>query len=252
MARESLETSPFATVPSVLGLGFVGVLWVPEKVIIAEAAPLDGTTLKNFLPKVPSVNKGRALTDGYGDFVLTLAGEQVDGWQAFYFAKQRTPEEIAVPYKTERADRPGVPWAGVMLAPVVADLVKYDGDGGTYVDKTVWDFQWGDRYYDGPCKIVEEYFASHASHNIPDPIKMQPQGGSFDYGVGGMTVPECLHGELPLEYDIGEGPVYPAQTFNKTFPATTPTTRPDEMILEDGEKLTGGLWIRKRVRAFKP
>lgn len=247
--RDNLESSPFETMPTqVPGLDS-GLLWVPEKLIQEDTPQAPGTKLKDFLPQA---NKGDALDRGYGDYVLSLAQPAQQGWRPFWFAKERSPEEIAVAFRTKPGLTMGMYWPPVISTPVAAYLMAYDENGDSYVDQIVWDFAYADKAYRGPTKIVEEYFASHAPITFSLPDRMQEQGDFFDYGLGSVTIPPSLHGSFTLEVVIPESSRRPTQTFTKIISATTPATRPDEVVIDIDDNFDAGIFIAKKVTAYKP
>lgn len=251
MARESLEQCPFTTVPTDVPGVDGAVLYVPERSIREDTVKTLGTTLADFM--VPEgVFKGDALDRGYGSYVLSKAGDLADGWRAFWFAKVRTEEEIGTAYRTVPGIDQGQYWPPVLNTAVVAYLMAYDGNGESYVDRIVWDFAWTKKAYSGPVDVVEEFFASHVPFEGLTAEGMQDMGGTFDYGLGSMTLPQCLHGALDFTVEIGESSRYPLQTFTKHFDATVPTTWPDELITYDRQVFDAGLYLRKRIKALKP
>lgn len=249
--RAGPEQTLFTTIPTqVVGVRAC-VLYVPEAKLRDETNTAEGTTLAAFM--AGTINKGDALVRGFGAYVLTQAGELTNGLQAFYFAKQRTTEEIGTAFRSMKGVRQGIPWPAVFGSMDTGNLLAYDDDGTTsYVQGTVWKPVWAKKYYDGPVSTLEEWFASHAPFDIPLTSGMQPRSEVFDYGVGSYTLPECLHGELTLSYVIEECTRRPAQTASMTFDATTPTSRPSEIVLQDGQTFEDGLYIRKRLKAYEP
>lgn len=250
MAREGSELTRFATVATPIAGVRSCVVWVPEEWLDDDTDTSEGILLKNFMPR--KVDLGRALRRKYGNHALTQAGEQADGLQAFWFAKVRTPEQIAVPYRTLRKDRMGIPWPPVLFDVAAANIVRYDDDGSPFVAGTVWDFDYSKKFYDGLTKVEEEWYMSHTSFNVPAPQVMQPMGGTLPYDGGSVTVPECLHGAFTLTYTVEESPRAPAATYEKIFAATTPTTRPATMVLEQEEVFQNGVYILRIVKAYEP
>ncbi len=248
--RDDIESSPFETVPTqVPGLDS-GLLWVPEKLIQADSVLARGTTLLEFLP---TADKGDALSRGFGSYVLTLAQQAQNGWRPFWFAKVRTPEEIAIPYDTEEEVRLGIYWPPVLQTVNPDNVLAYTADGDTYVAGTAYDFVYSQKAYDGPTKVLVEFFASHTKPTIPAANGMQPMGGVLDYAIGNITIPDCLHGELSLSYQIPDNhPTYVGKTFSKTIGATAPTTRPSSFVMRNGYKFMDGLFIQRRETAYAP
>lgn len=251
MARDAQEPCLFTTVPTALASESAGLLYVPEKAVKEGSIPPEGTKLKDFMPKA---NKADAQPRGFGDYVFTQQGDLQDGYRSFWFSKVRSPEEIAVAFRTEDEQRLGVYWPAVLGTVVAGNLLAYLPDGvSTYVASTVWDFVFSKPAYDGPTKVRVEFFASHAPFTIPAAAGMQPMGGVLDYGIGSVTVPECLHGAFTLSYVIpANHPNYPEQSVSKDFAATTPTTRPESFVLRDGYRFENGLYIRRRETAYEP
>jgi hypothetical protein len=250
MATENPETCLFTTVPTVLAGEDACVLYVPEKEMW-EGMPgrALGTTLADFLP---GVDKAGALDRGYGGYVLTQAGELAKGLRGFRFVRVRTPEEIAVAFRAMPSIQQGLYWPPVLNTVVAANLMQYDETGVAYVAGMVWDFAWTRMAYRGPTKVVEEYFASHAPFALVVGTSMREIGGTFDYGVGSMTLPPCLHGTLNLSFTLAESSRYPTQTFSKTFSATNVTNWPGSYVLDEQQTFDGLLYIKKRVTAYMP
>lgn len=248
--RDDIESSPFETVPTqVPGLDS-GLLWVRESLIREDSVLARGTTLLDFLPEA---NKGNALDRGFGSYVLTLAQQAQNGWRPFWFAKVRTAEEIAVAFDTEEQVRQGIYWPAVLSTVDSANLLAYTADSDTYVAGTAYKFNYALQAYDGPTKVLIEYFASHTKPTIAAASGMQPRGGALDYAIGSITVPECLHGALTLSYQIPDNhPSYEGKTFSVTIPATVPTMRPSSFVISDGYKFMDGLYIQRRETAYAP
>ncbi len=247
--RESQELTNFSTIPTPVVGERACLLWVPEKELEATTNTSAGTTLKDFLPKV---DKGNAIARGFGGYVLTQAGAQQDGMQSFYFARPRSTEEIATPFRSLNGVRLGIPWPAVFGSMATGDLLAYDENGTSYVEGTIWKPVWARKYYDGPVSVLEEWFASHVPFDIQVAAGMQPRAETFDYGVGSMTLPECLHGAFTLTYSIGESTRRPAQTASVDYTATNMTDWPDYIVLEDTQSFQDGIYIRRRLKAFKP
>lgn len=238
------------TVPTALVNVSSGLLWVPEALVKENSIPARGTTLREFMPLV---NKGRAIVDGFGGYKLTMAGELQDGWRAFWFAKERSAEEIATAYLTETNIRLGILWPAVLTSGTSANVLTKKDGGGTYVSGTAYKFVYGKPAYDGPTKVVTEFFASHTDFSIGTPSGMQPTGCTLDYGIGSISIPPCLHGSVTLQYVIpSDHPTYGAATYSDTFAATTPATRPGTVVLSDGYGFENGIYIRRKETAYEP
>lgn len=247
--REPQELTTFTTVPTPVGEESAGLLWVPERMVEAGNVPALGTALKDFMVRA---DKADALSRGFGEYVFTQQGGMADGWRSFYFAKLRSAEEIAAPYRTLTGVRSGIPWPAVFGSMATGNLLAYDESGTSYIEGTVWKPTWARKYYDGPVDTVEEWWASHTPFTIPVAAGMQPRSEVFDYGVGSFTLPECLHGALTLTYVIAESTRRPAQSASMTFDATNLTDWPDYIVLQDGQTFEDGLYIRRRLKALKP
>lgn len=253
MAREPQELTEFTSLPTPVGSESAGLLWVPERVIREGGIPPLGTTLKNFMPG--KVSKGDAVGRGFGDYVFTRQGGLEGGWRSFYFARVRSSGEIATAFRTETQIRLGMSWPAVLTSVATGNLLAYNDAGGTYIASTVWKPVYAVPEYDGPTKVVVEWFASHAPFSLGAASGMQPTGLVLDYGIGSVSIPPCLHGTVTLRYEIPSNhPNYPAQGIEDTFPATTPVTRPSTLVLSDGFRFEeeNGLYIRRRETAYAP
>jgi hypothetical protein len=247
--RDQREQSPFETVPTAMPGVLAGVLWVHEKYLLAAAAMTVGTTLGNFLPAAPH---GDARAQGYNDYVFTDFGPVQEGWHSFYFAKVFSDVEKTTAFRTVPEVRGGIYWPPIYASGNIYNFQAYDRDGVKYTADTIWDFNVRDAY-DGPTRCVIEYFASHEPFSISAPTTMQPEGGTFYYGVGQVSLPRCLHPEILLTYSTGVNNArYPLQAFSKTFPATNWTEWPAIQIVDDGQTFDNGIYIRRTVTAYRP
>ena len=228
------------------------VLYVREKDVKATPARVPGTTLADFMPWL---DKADALRRGFGTYVLSQSGELAGDMRAFYFVRPRSPEESAIPYRVLSGIRQGLYWPPVLSEVVGTNLARSESDGTSYVDQVVWDFHFFNQAYRGPTSVREEWYASHEPFDIPPAVGLQDEGGVFDYGVGSVTLPSCLHGYLELTFATGpDNPHYPDQTFSKIFLPTYPTAWPSSLVLEDEQSFDpgSGLYIRKRLVALRP
>ena len=249
MARDPREDCPFETLATLKPGEVAGLLWVPEAAIRGNFSLAPGTTLANALP---GVSKGDALVRGFGSYVFTDNGPVQDGWHGFWFARPFEAWEITTPFRSVTELRGGIFWPAVMGGFSVYNFQAFDGDGVKYIADVIWDFNIRDSY-DGPTKVLIEYFASHTPHSITTPTSMQPEGGTFYYGVAQVTLPKCLHQALELTYSTGQNNSrYPWQTFSKTFPATNLTEWPATITVDDGETFDNGLYIRRKVTGYRP
>jgi len=249
MPRDPRETTPFETVATVKPGEVAALLWVPENQIRGDFSLTVGTTLQAALPLV---SKGDGLGRGFENYVFTDNGPVDAGWHGFYFARPFSSGEKTTAFRTVTEIRGGIYWPPVMAGLNVRNFKAYDADGVEYTADVIWDFNLRDAY-DGPTKVVIEYFASHEPHTIATPTTMQPEGGTFFYGVGQVSIPRCLHPSLELIYSTGSASTrYPLQTFVKAFPNTNLTSWPATLVIDDGEKFDNGLYIRRKVTAYRP
>lgn len=247
--RDSREQTPFETVPTLKPGELAGMLWVNEDALRATTPLTLGTTLANFLPGVP---KGDALRRGFGSYVFTNDGPKEGGWHGFYFARAFSSEEKTTAFRTMTEVRGGSYWPPVLSGASVRNFQAYDGNGSQYTADVIWDFNLRDSY-DGPTRVVIDFFASHEPHTISMPTSMQPEGGTFYYGVAQVSIPKCLHPLLGLGYSTGSNSTrFPLQTFSKIFPATNMTDWPASIVIDDGEVFDNGIYLRRRVTAYRP
>jgi len=247
--RDSREQTPFETVATLKPGELAGMLWVNEDALRATTPLTLGTTLANFLPGVP---KGDALRRGFGSYVFTNDGPKEGGWHGFYFARAFSSEEKTTAFRTMTEVRGGIYWPPVLSGTSVRNFQAYDGDGSQYTADVIWDFNLRDSY-DGPTRVVIDFFASHEPHTISMPTSMQPEGGTFYYGVAQVSIPKCLHPVLGLGYSTGSNSTrFPLQTFSKIFPATNMTDWPASIVIDDGEVFDNGIYLRRRVTAYRP
>ena len=249
MARDPREDCPFQTVATLKPGEVAGLLWVPESAIRGDFTLSPGTTLATALP---GVSKGDALVRGFGSYVFTDNGPVENGWHGFWFARPFTAGEITTPFRSVTELRGGIYWPAVLGGINTFQFKAYDGDGAPYTADNIWDFDVRDSY-DGVTKVLIEYFASHQPHNITVPTVMQPEGGTFYYGVGQLNLPKCLHPQVTLSYSTGtSNSRYPYQMFSKTFPTTSVTAWPATITVDDGETFDNGLYIRRKVTGYRP
>jgi hypothetical protein len=247
--RDTREQTPFETVATLKPGELAGLLWVNEDALRAATPLTLGTTLANFLPGVP---KGDALRRGFGTYVFTNDGPKEGGWHGFYFARVFSSEQKTTAFRTMTEVRGGIYWPPVLTGANVRNFQAFDGDGGLYTADVIWDFQIRDSY-DGPTRVVIEYFASHEPHTIAMPTSMQPEGGTFYYGVAQVSIPKCLHPLLQLNYSTGSASTrFPLQTFSKSLPATNMTEWPASIVIDDGEVFDNGIYLRRKVTAYRP
>lgn len=247
--RDPREETPFQTMPTVKPGEIAGLLWVREDKVRGDFTLAAGTTLSNAFAGLP---KGDALVRGFGSYVFTDNGPKEQGWHGFWFARPFSSGEKTTAFRTVTEVRGGIYWPAVLSGLNVRNFKAYDGDGTEYTADVIWDFQLRDAY-DGPTRVVIEYFASHEPHTISMPTSMQPEGGTFYYGVAQVSIPKCLHPSITLEYSTGNASTrFPWQTFSKTFPATNLTAWPATLVIDDGETFDSGLYIRRKVTAYRP
>lgn len=249
--RDPRETTPFETRDTVKPGEVAGLLWLPEGKIRGDFTLAAGTTLQAAFATL-AVNKGDALTRGFGSYVFTDNGPIEAGWHSFWFARPFTSGEKTTAFRTLTDVQRGIYWPPVYNGANVRNFQAYDSNSVLYTADVIWDFDLRDAY-DGPTQVLIEYFASHESHNIQAPTVMQPEGGTFYYGVAQVSIPRCLHPSLTLTYSTGTNSSrYPLQEFSKTFPATNLTAWPATQVVDDSEKFEGGLFIRRKVTAYRP
>lgn len=230
-----------------------GLLWVPQSQVRGNLTIAAGTTLENAFSDL-GVNKGDGIARGFGGYKFTENGPVEAGWHGFYFARAFTSGERTTAFRSFPDVRGGVYWPPVLTAvgSPVQQFEAYDADGVAYVADVNWDFTFKEAYK-GPCLCTVEFFASDEPHSITLPTQMRPQGGTFYYGIGQVTLPECLRTSLTLTYTTGTASArYPYQTFSKTFDATNVSDWPTSVVIDDGQVFDRGLYIRRKVTAGKP
>lgn len=226
-----------------------GLLWVHEDRIRGNTTLATGTTLTAAFPGAP---KGDAIRRGFGSYVFTENAGKEGGWHGFWFSRPFSSGEKTTAFRTMTEVRGGIYWPPVLSGATVYNFQAYDGDGTQYTADVIWDFNLRDSY-DGPTRVVIEYFASHEPHTISMPTSMQPEGGTFYYGVAQVSIPKCLHPLLQLTYSTGNDSTrFPQQSFTKNFPATNVTEWPATIVIDDGEVFDNGLYIRRKVTAYRP
>lgn len=247
--RDPREQNPFEVIKTVKPGELAGLLWVREEHLRGSTTLTAGTALSAFLTAAP---KGDAISRGFGSYVFTENGPAEAGWHGFYFARPFSAGEKTTAFRTLTDVRRGIFWPPVLAGLNVYNFQAYDADGAEYTADIIWDFNLRDAY-DGPTRLVIEYFASHEPHTISTPTSMQPEGGTFYYGVGQVSIPRCLHPYMELTYSTGNASTrYPWQTFTKAFPATNLTAWPATQIIDDSETFDNGLYIRRKVTAYRP
>lgn len=249
--KDPRDAIPFETRDTLKPGEVAGLLWIPDAKIYGNFSLAPGTTLQAAFAAL-SVNKGDALTRGFGSYVFTDNGPVEAGWHSFWFARPFSNAEKTTAFRTTSDVQRGIYWPPVLSGLNVSNFKAYDANGGQYTADVIWDFDIRDAY-DGPTQVTIEYFASHESHNIQIPTVMQPEGGTFYYGVGQVSIPRCLHPYIELTYSTGSNSSrYPWQIFSKTFPSTNLIAWPATQVIDDSEKFDSGLYIRRKVTAYRP
>lgn len=231
------------------------VVRVPSSLIRADKMPVLGSTYAAFqLPL--SIRRNEGWTQSYIYIFSGTGGSsgQPDKsllWE-FYFTKDRGTGDAVTPFRTMIEYIRGVYWPPVLETITWGNFSAYDSSGVEYIADTNWDITLKSAY-DGPTKVVTEYFASHAPFTLTAPTSMRPQGGVFYYGTGSLTLPQCLHPSFDLTFTTGTDNVrYPYQTFTKSFVATNYTNWPTTIILEDKQSYSNGLYLREKTTAYIP
>lgn len=225
-------------------------LWVSQRNLDASSVTTEGTTLANFLD---GVNKGSAILDGYGSYILTKHGGTKSGFVGFIFGKPKTAEQAATAIRTSYDVESSYYWPPVLLR-----IEQYAKTDGTYTLKPIYK-----EAFSGPTRMMIEEFLSPTPHTIAVPQTMQPQSfddvvrvqAPFDYSIGRLVLKECLHGAINLSLPLDPPVVDGALTYLNAFlyvPATNMTDWPATLVVEDKQREVAGGWLRRKVTAIKP
>jgi hypothetical protein len=253
MPRDPRETTPFEVVPTAVPGEVAGLLWVHEDFIKGDLSLSIGDTLRSVATSTFRVALSSAVQRKFDAYVFTNWAGKESGWVGLWFSRVFSSGEKTTAFRTTTGVRSGIYWPPVLQNISSTPFRAYDSNGGTYVADTIWDFDFSHDRYDGPTAVTVEYFASHVSHAITAPMTMQPKGGTFDYGAGTITIPECLHPALTFTFNTGTtSSRYPYQIITKTFLPTNVTGWPSSLVIDDDEEFSNGLYIRRKVTATKP
>lgn len=274
MPLEAEETTPFEVLPTTDVGENAARLWVLQSKISASTVIAPGTTLQAFLSS-KNVEKGAALSQGYGSYVLTREPpvRREGGYLGYTFAKPKTAAELLVPFNEETIWLPDFEWPAVLqvligMAGYVRSLETEAGfNGGTQTSNAMARLEARERLFLVPQQrlstevIVREYQSPEAFDPAvffcDPPVPMQV---SFSYlGMqrslvclhGGITVPEQMTDATPIEgfgtantkgVDWSRG-----QIFKRT---NHDTWEPHIYRIDTGR--SGGLYTLKTYEALPP
>lgn len=251
MAREQQELCSFTTERTPNPAERVGVLFVPEKYFKDGTSVVVGTTFNAFLP---GVVKDDATSRGYGSYILTDTIDAEAGRLGFIFAKPKTDEQKATAFRTTIDIEPSVYWPPVLRGLGWNPILRYKsaGGGSTYVERYNWDVDIRDAF-DGPTKVVTTEYLSPQPFTIAVPEILRPEGFNFDYVLGNLEVPRCLHGAFNFSFSTGTtNHFYPYTISEKAVQATNYTDWPATLVISDTQKRINGVWHRTTVTATRP
>jgi len=251
MAREQQELCSFTTERTPNPAERVGVLFIPEKYFKDTTSVVIGTALNAFLP---GVVKDDANSRGYGSYILTDTVDAEAGLLGFIFAKPKTEEQKATAFRTTYDIDPSVYWPPVLRGLTWTPILRYKsaGGGATYVERYNWDIDMRDAY-DGPTKVVITEYLSPTEFIIPVPEILRPEGFNFDYVLGNLEMPRCLHGAFNFSFSTGTtNYLYPYTISEKSVLATNYTEWPTTLVISDTQRRVNGVHHRTTVTATRP
>jgi hypothetical protein len=251
MAREQQEICTFTTQPTPDVAERSVVLSVPEKFFKDSTTVALGTTLQAFLP---GQDKAGALNRGYGDYLLSDTENVEGGLLAFTFAKPKTSEQKATAFRTTIDIEASVYWPPVLRGLTWTPILRYQsaGGGSTYVERYNWDIDMRDAY-DGPTVVTTTEYLSPEPFVIAVPEILRPEGFTFDYVLGELTIPRCLHGAFNFSFSTGTtNYLYPYTISEKSVLATNAVDWPPTLVISDTQKRVNGVWWRTTVTASRP
>lgn len=251
MALDPQEVCTFTTVPTPVVGERACLLQVPEKKFLAATSITRGTTLAAFMP---TVNKGDALTRGFGSYTLTEPADAPPGYLGFMFCKPKTDEEKATAIRSFYDVEPSYYWP-----PVLTQLEVLQKPDGTYSFEPTFK-----ESYDGPTRILIEEFFSPDPFTITAPSAMRPLSFDgrlkanllpYDLNVGRLQLPRCLRTQQMISVALDPTITIGAITWLNAvmvIPATNYTDWPASLVIDDRQRLVSGGYLRRKVTAYAP
>lgn len=248
------------------------ILHVRENYFTGSTTLTAGTTLTDFMA-TEGVEKGTALTDGFGSYTYHRQLEKQGNMLRFLFLATKTLEQVQTPYRTYFDLEPSIFWPKVLLS--IQSYKRLESSSDAYVSRP--------RYkeaYQGPTRVRIEEFYSPTPFEIPvyepmtdrglnDEIGVNvsapiipgvSSGGNYWYSVGTLNLEPCLHSAIsigvvldpPIVVNIGfNSNIY--YSFAYLFDgATNFVDWPDEVVIDDRQREVLGGFVRRRVTALSP
>jgi hypothetical protein len=125
-------------------------------------------------------------------------------------------------------------------------------DGGTDIYPAI---RFNPEGYNGPCRTtIQRSWSPTPFPNIPAVEPLQPTRIYYSSPFFSLNIPECLHGNIVAQCDIGStDPVYALNSGSaRLFPATNETTWPASIIADDDQEPYRGGYMRTVRTVFPP
>lgn len=225
-----------------------------------------GTKYRKATKLMPLLDKQR-VSEGWGDYVYTGSSNDIapPGHIALYFAKGKTAEEAAVPFRKYTMKFGNHYWHPILVdVVVVADtgrVIAMPGPNGT----TRYEYPHVMRkIYQPPVSEGTRFVMEEGTSPVPMVIPRHrvpiPGNVSFDFGDVRGDFPECLHGDLEIgpqqtvfaiDNAAKESSSSYAAIAGQNFPATNVTTRRPYVLVHEQE-YRNGVWYWWKIRVYPP
>ena len=227
--------------------------------IRVEDLPAVGT-----LYSAASLRSVNARMDKWGAYQLLKYTNGPDGYVWAHFAKSKTAEEIATPYKTLKGSK-HYDWPTVLHAVAFADDNEYPVSETRPGPRTVSVPRKRARAITTEsafalCKTLTKYYLSPDPFDIP--THPQPVAGAVSWVVNNTeTSLVCLHDDLELPARgqswnltdiVGQADAVGSPTPKRLFPATPFVDWQPFTIADDQEEIETGHYRRRRTIIFPP
>lgn len=239
------------------------ILYVREKYFDNNVALNKDTLLSNFMSD-KDIEKGTAITQGFGNYVYSKQLDKEGNMLRFLFLPVISQQQSQIPFNSYYNLEPSMFWPKVLLS----TKAYRRATDSSYIVR----FKYKEAYQ-GPTRVLVEEFYSPNPFEIPIYTPMVERGlneeigvsyynglaGPYWLSVGTLSLDSCLHSEIsltvPLEPPVNlvvGGVTIIISTASVSDPATNYTDWPDSLVIDDRQQEVFGGWIRKRVTAYRP
>lgn len=274
MGRDTQEPTTFEVLPTADVAERAARLWVPQSKLDATTTITPGTTLADFLND-RAVDKGGALSQGYGSYVLTREpAARAGDYLGYTFAKPKTAADLMTPFNEETIWVPDFEWPAVLqvligMAGYVRNLETEAGfNGGTATSNNLARLEARERLFLVPqqrlsTEVIKREYQSPQAFDpavffCDPPVPMQV---SFSY-LGMQRSLVCLHERITVPEQMTDAtPIEGFGTSNtkgvdwsrgQVFEATSPHTTWEPHIYRIDTGRQGGLYTMTTYEAIPP